>query len=86
MLSLLEINLFMKKVSIIILGLVACIGTSCEKTKDWTCTCECKPIGGSAFTATGSIPNSKQSDANTKCSDYGKAQVNGNGTWKCSIK
>jgi hypothetical protein len=69
------------------MALVAtCAFTSCQKPKDWTCTCECKPIGGSSFTATGTIKNSTQSEANSKCTDYGQAQVNGNGTWKCTVK
>lgn len=66
---------------------VAClmVFASCQKPKDWTCTCDCKPTGGSSKTETTTIKNSKQSAANTACADYGKAKVGGNGTWNCKI-
>ncbi|MES2681336.1 MAG: hypothetical protein V4635_15685 [Bacteroidota bacterium] len=56
---------------------------SCQKPKDWTCTCEVKPSGGTTRTETATIKNKKSSEASTICGDYGKAQVNGNGTWNC---
>lgn len=62
------------------------VNYSCQKPQDWECTCECKPTGGSSFTKSTPIENMKKSEAMSTCTDFGKAMVNGNGSWKCEIK
>jgi hypothetical protein len=73
----------MKK-AILLLATTALL-TACAK-KNYTCTCQCTPTSGTAFTKTGTISNTTLSDANSKCGAYGQAAVNGNGTWNCSVQ
>jgi len=58
--------------------------TACSKPKDWTCTCDYDSLSGNG-TATKSIMDKKQVDANTECTDYGKTLIGGNGTYTCKI-
>jgi len=76
----------MKKLKFVLYASCLLMSFSCQKPKDWECSCDCTPIGGSTSTKTTAITNAKQSEANSRCSEYGKAQVGGNGTWKCTIK
>ena len=73
----------MKK-TILALVVVGALSTAC--TKNYTCTCNCTPTGGAAFTVSGAINNTTLSEATSKCSADGQAAVGGNGTWNCSVK
>lgn len=76
------------KLKTTIFTLLTIVAVSCKKQtpRDWECTCDCKPIGGNSFTANTTIINQTQSDANETCTEFWKAKMQGNGTWKCTIK
>ena len=72
----------MKKIVFIIIVVVSL--SSCMKKKDWKCTCDVTGLSNNGqYTKT--ITQKTQSDANTECTNYGKALMGGNGTYKCSI-
>lgn len=66
------------------LAVLVCLFISCQKPKDWDCTCDVDTNAGSA-TKTITISNTKKRQANEKCADYGKKLINGNGRYVCRI-
>ena len=58
--------------------------SSCAKKKDWNCSCDVTGLNNNG-TFTKTIMQKKQNEANTECTDYGKALMGGNGTYKCKI-
>lgn len=76
------------KLKIIILATGAIIGfSSCEKKKDYTCTCTINPAGGTPYTADHVYTNTTMSEASDKCTQAGKTGISGGGgTYKCNVK
>ncbi len=72
----------MKKLAFIILATISL--SSCMKKKDWNCSCEVTGLSNNG-TFTKTIQQQTQSNANTECTNYGKALMGGNGTYKCKI-
>ncbi len=54
------------------------------KKKDWNCSCDVTGLNNNG-TFTKTIKQKTQTNANTECTDYGKALIGGNGTYKCKI-
>lgn len=63
--------------------LIVVITSSCQKPKNWDCTCDYNNLNGSG-TTTYHISNKKQNDANSTCNQYG-ASLATNGTSKCKL-
>ncbi|MBP7808925.1 MAG: hypothetical protein KA163_06515 [Bacteroidia bacterium] len=72
----------MKKLAFIIVAIVSL--SSCMKKKDWNCSCDVTGLSNNG-TFTKTIQQETQSNANTECTNYGKALMGGNGTYKCKI-
>lgn len=72
----------MKKV--IVLALVVVGTTSCMKKKNWNCSCDVTGLSNNG-TFTKNIEQKTQSDANTECTNYGKALMGSNGTYNCKL-
>lgn len=72
----------MKKLAFIIVAIVSL--SSCMKKKDWNCSCDVTGLSNNG-TFTKTIQQQTQSNANTECTNYGKALMGGNGTYKCKI-
>jgi hypothetical protein len=68
----------------IILGLLVVLLFSCQKKKDWECTCKINNAGYPSYTDTMVIMNETKSKANQQCGNYGKSQIY-NGTYSCQI-
>lgn len=58
--------------------------SACMKKKDWDCSCDVTGLSNNGNFHK-DITQKTQSQANTECSDYGKALMGGNGTYKCKI-
>ncbi|MBL7931227.1 MAG: hypothetical protein JNL60_04980 [Bacteroidia bacterium] len=63
---------------------IVCLFISCQKPKNWECSCDVTTSSGSA-TKTKEITNTKKRDANEECADYGKRLIGGNGKYVCKI-
>lgn len=72
----------MKKSVIILMAVISL--SSCAKKKDWNCSCDVTGLNNNG-TFTKTIQQKTQTDANSECTDYGKALMGGNGTYKCKL-
>ena len=67
-----------------LVALVAVLVISCQKPKDWDCTCEYSALRGSGKESM-AITNKKRMDANEYCTQFGKDLIRGNGSYKCKL-
>jgi hypothetical protein len=74
----------MRTLSITLLLACGLLCACAKKQENWSCSCDVKPAGSSTTTnKTLQINDKTSTEASEACEDFGKATVQGNGTWAC---